>query len=164
MSDVTRQVEAHGTTGTITVLFDSVELQALESTGARVEDMIAYRDKGGDWRSPTIRWKVRGSKRIVMVSHVIHGIVGERRTVRYNSTDERVTAPVFDLRSQTHFVTEPQQAPRMRRRGRNTKTSSRGPRFSVEETTIYRLLDCGEVAGEFETEAEAKAAAYDLLA
>ncbi len=161
MSDVLVQIPVYGTGGTVAVLFDSVDLDALKSRGALPERMIVHRDakQRDGYKSPEIPWNVQGRRRNTPVSHIVHDIVGQRRRVRYNSGDERVPSRRLDLRAITHTIGPPGSARKHKAGGAKELA---GPRFTIEIVTYYQLLDRGEPVDGFDTEDEAKVAAFDL--
>lgn len=162
IGDTLIEVSVFGTSGSVAVLIHNEVLAILKAKGAEVGRMLVHLD-GKDaigYKSPEILWDVKGKRRNVPVAHIIHGVVGQRRRVRYQSTDDRVISPRLDLRVSTHHVGEPGRT----RRGKTKPIVPIGPRFTVEQVTHYQVLDRGElVLDGYETEADAKAAAFDLL-
>ncbi len=175
MTDVEIQIAVYGTAGTTLVLFEATELDFLKSIGARLEDLIVFSNKPGSpepYRPVEVRrWLVKGRRRNIPVAHLLLGIVGEGRHVRYRSTDPRVASRVLDMRKEfLHLAPAVPEAEKARRRRVKEKRLSAteatypvGPRFTIENVPSFQLLERGEYVDSFDTEEEAKAAAFDLL-
>ena len=129
----------------MTCLISQEELVFFTAAGGAVENMVIHRDPNGNFKTPEISWNVKGRKRNVPVTHILHGIVGQDRRVTYKSTDPRVGSPRFDLRCSTH----PAPGPPGKRR-------TRRPRSGLEELGNSQDVTMPSVF--YDTKAEALAA------
>lgn len=149
MNDVTKQeVKVHGTNGTMTVLFYERDLAALRSMGVRVGDMVIHRSPSSkEFKSPEIPWKVKGERRNIPVSHLLHDIVGQNKRVRYKSDDARVMEAQFDLRPDTHEL-----------------YGTGKPRGKKPKAKIMKAPAEDKILGHFETQEEVAAAFHTARA
>jgi hypothetical protein len=159
-TDAVVQMPVAKTDGSVTVLFDAADLSRLEDKGITPEEVVVRVEPNtGKFRSPELVWNVRGTRRVVPLAHLIHGIVGQRRRVKFISRDRRVAGPNLDLRKRYALVGEPGRT-RRRRRFSEQVQQSRRPRLEIRSLSSYALVDKDTDAiqeSRFDTKADAGA-------